>query len=441
MVYLYYSIAIVILAVMSAFFSATETAFSSISKVRLKCLSESDNLRDRMLVALGDNFEKLISTILIGNNIVNIAAATLATILFSKVFQDESIAGVVSTITITVFILLFSEVMPKTIAKKNPETIARGAAPIVLVFFYLLYPLNYIVGLWQKLINLVFKKEEDIKITDEELMTYVEEAESEGGIDEYEGQLIKSAIEFDDLTVRDALTPRVDIVGINIKSTMEEIKQLFVETGYSRMPIYKDSIDNIVGILNEKDFYKAYMNGAKNIKGVMNKNLILVPLTNKLSDLLRQLQKGKMHMAIVVGEFGGTAGIITLEDIVEEIVGEIWDEHDEVVENIRKISDDEWIFSGDVGLDELFEMFDIDQDDDDFDFVNISGLITEKLETAPEIGDTITFENLEMKVLEVEFNRVAKVQIKVLPKEDNEEENNILLKGIISDKDKESEDE
>lgn len=445
--YLLYSLAIFVLGILSAFFSATETAFSSLSKIKLKTYGEKSDPRSKMVAALGENFEKLISTILVGNNIVNIAAATLGTMLFSKVFQNnESLAGIVSTAVVTVFILLFCEVMPKTIAKKNPESVAFGTAPIVIILFYLLYPINYFIGLWQKLINKIFKKVEKNLITDEELITYVDEAEEEGGIDSFEGDLIRSAIEFDDLTVRDALTARVEIEAIDIKTPMDKILEKFIETGYSRMPVYKDNIDDIIGILNEKDFYKAYLSGAKNIKNVVNKNLIMVPLTTKISELLRRLQKGKMHMAVVIGEFGGTSGIITLEDIVEELVGEIWDEHDEVIEPVSQISDDVWEVQGEMDLDEFFDRFDQDIEEE-FDAVTVSGFVTLQLERVPQVNDVVKFSNLEFKVTKTEFNRVSKVQVKVLPKIEEKEEENLLIKGIIGndkekdkDKDRDSED-
>ena len=437
---LFYILAIIALILFSAFFSATETAYSSITRVRFKAMAESKNKRMLWAAALGDNFEKLLTTILIGNNIVNIGAATLATLLCTRLVKDATLGGTISTITITIIVLFIGEVAPKTLAKRNPEPFALIAAPFILVLYYLFYPFNWILGLWQKLLTKIFKTKEDNAITDEVLMTYVDEAQDSGEIDEDESELIKSAIEFEDLTVEDALTPRVDIVALDVTTPADKVLDTFRETGFSRLPIYKGSIDNIIGILNEKDFYKLYLDGQKKIRNMMSKEVVLVPPSTKLSDLLKRLQKGKMHIAIVISEFGGTMGIITLEDILEELVGEIWDEHDDIEEPVKKISDNEYEIAGNYSVDDFFDLVGIDRDPDDYDSVTVSGFIAEILDKTPTENETLTFDHLFIKVLKVEFNRIAKVYVKVNEKPNEEETNEgLLLRGIMGGNDEESE--
>jgi len=437
---LFYILAIFALVILSAFFSAAETAYSSITRVRFKAMAESKSKRQVWAAALGENFEKLITTILIGNNIVNIGAATLATLFFTRVIEDATIAGTVSTIAITLIVLFVGEVAPKTLAKRNPEPIAIFSAPLILFLYYLFYPMNWILGLWQKLLTKIFKKKGDTAITDEVLITYVDEAEDSGEIDAEESELIKSAIEFDDLTVEDALTPRVDIVAVDVTTPVDKVLDIFRETGHSRIPVYKGNIDNIIGILNEKDFYKLYMDGQKKIRNMMSKEVVLVPPSTKISDLLKRLQKGKMHIAIVISEFGGTMGIITLEDILEELVGENWDEHDEIEEPVKKISDTEYEIAGQYSVDDFFDLFEIDRDPDDYDSVTISGFVGEILDRTPQENDTLSFDNLFIKVLKVEYNRIASIYVKVNKKQEDEELNEgLLLRGLKSSSDEESE--
>lgn len=437
---LFYIIAIIALVLLSAFFSASETAYSSITRVRFKAMAETKSRRRIWASALGENFEKLLTTILIGNNIVNIGAATLATLLFTRVLHDQTIGGTVSTVVITIVVLFVGEVAPKTLAKRNPEPVAVAAAPFILGLFYLFYPLNWILGLWQKVLIKVFKKKDENVITDEVLLTYVDEAEDSGEIDAEESELIKSAIEFDDLTVEDALTPRVDIEAVDVTMPADKVLEKFRETGYSRLPVYKGSIDNIIGILNEKDFYKLYMDGQKKVRNMMSKEVVLVPPSTKLSDLLKRLQKGKMHIAIVISEFGGTMGIITLEDILEELVGEIWDEHDEIEEPVKKLSDNEYEIAGQYSVDDFFDLFEIDRDPDDYDAVTVSGFVAEILDRTPNENDSMTFDNLYIKVLSVEYNRIAKIYVKVNEVKEEEELNEgLLLRGLKSGSDDESE--
>ena len=416
-----YVVAIVVLLILSSYFSATETAFSSLNKIKIRSLATSNSKKSRLVAMLCNDYDSLISTILVGNNIVNIVLTTLSTLLFVKIMGENSLAPTVSTIVITVAVLIFGEITPKTIAKRNPESFAHFSAPFILVVSYILMPIVWLFGLWQKLVNKIFKRKDDDNITDQELITIVDEAETEGGLNEYESELIRSAIEFDDLTVMDILTPRVDVVSVEYGAKMTDVLQVFRETGYSRLPVYKDSIDTIVGIINEKDFYKVYLDGQKTFNKIIVKNVIYATPRMKISILLRRLQKAKIHLAIVVDEFGGTMGIVTLEDILEELVGDIWDEHDEVVEDFVQITDDKFSVLGEVGLEEFFEYFDVNKAGEEYESMTVSGFVTEKLGHVPTVGDTIEFENLSIAVKRTEYNKIVSVEVVVAPKQPEEE--------------------
>ena len=416
-----YIVAIVVLVFLSGFFSSTETAFSSLNRVRVKNLVTTDKKKYSKVFFLSEHFDALISTILIGNNIVNITATTLATIMFSALIADQNAAGAVSTAVITVVVLIFGEVTPKTLAKRAPETFARITAPFILSLYYVLFPFVWLMGLLQKLLFKIFKKKDNENITDEELITYVDEAQTEGGLDEYEGDLIRSAIEFDSMTVKDVFTPRVDVEAVAIDDSMSQVMKVFKESGYSRLPVYKENIDTIVGILNQKDFYEAYIDGATKFSKIMTKNVIYVPDSMRISDVLRKLQGEKRHLAIVVDEFGGTMGIVTLEDILEQLVGEIYDERDEIVEPFVKLTDDKYTVLGETNLEEFFEYFDVNKDGEEYETVTLSGYIAYALNRLPQVGDIVNFENLAITVKKMDNNVVEKAEVLVNTIEDEED--------------------
>ncbi len=429
-----YVVFIVLLCAMSAYFSATETAFSSLNKIRIKNLTADGNKKAALVLKLSDNFDGLISTILVGNNIVNITATTLSGLLFAELIKSNAgLASTVSTIVMTVIVLIFGEITPKTIAKKNPESFAMAIAPSINFIRIILLPFAKLFGLWQKLLNKIFKRKDDAGITDDELITYVDEAQTDGGIDEYEGELIRSAIEFDDLTVNDILTPRVDVKAIAYGADMDTAMQIFRRSGFSRLPVYKGTIDNITGVLNEKDFYNSYLNGDKVINKAISNNIVYATPFMKISVLLRRLQKDKTHMAIVVDEFGGTQGIVTLEDILEELVGDIWDEHDEVVEYFKEIGENKYSVEGDVSLSDFFEFFNLKADPEDFDVVQLSGLVATLVGKLPEKGDEVTFMNLKICVTVVEHMKAERCEVEVLPVvESEDEEDESMLESIIN---------
>ena len=405
-------VALVILIAFSAYFSATETAFTSLNRIRLKTKADSGNRAAARTLAIAEEYDKLLTTILIGNNIVNITATTVATVLCTKWFKEYG--PTVSTVALTVIILIFGEVSPKSLAKESPERFAMFAAPLLKVLMIVLTPLSIMFSGWKKLMSMVIKGGEDDGITEEELVGMVEQAENEGGLDEHESDLIRNAIEFNDLDVSDILTPRVDLVAADEDSTMEEIAALFAESGYSRIPLFHDTVDNIVGVIHEKDFYAARYRGETMLKNLKSPVFYTTGNT-KISDLLRVLQKNKAHMAVVVDEYGGTEGIATLEDILEELVGEIWDEHDEVIENFQKQSDGSFLISCTADLDDMYDLFQIRGT---CDAATVSGWVLEQVGRVPEVGDHFIAEGLDVTVTKVEHRRV--LEIRVLPLDETE---------------------
>lgn len=405
-------IGICILILLSAYFSATETAFSTLNKIRLKNAVNNGDKKMTLVYKLYSDYDSLISTVLIGNNIVNIASASLATILFAKLIANPSVSATVSTAVMTIVVLMFGEISPKTIAKNAPEAFAKFSAPFILALSYVFWPFIKIFGFWQLFISKIFKSKDSSAITDDEIITYVEEAEKEGGLNEYEGNLIRSAIEFDDMVVSEILTPRVDVEAISKDSLLSDAIELFNKTGFSRIPVFTDSIDNIIGIINEKDCYKAYFEKEKTLDNLFSKDIIYTTSHMKISILLRRLQKNKTHMAIVVDEYGGTMGIVTMEDILEELVGDIWDEHDEVVENFIQKSENIYEVNGDSSLEEFFEFFDINTSED-YEAVTVSGFFVYLLGALAKNDDITTFEHLEMKVLSTDNHTVDKLEVKV----------------------------
>lgn len=407
-------IALVFLVICSAFFSASETAYTSLNLVRMKRMAADGDARAAKVLKLAERYENLLSSILIGNNIVNILASSLATVLFVRALGNKGVT--VSTLVITVVILLVGEVTPKNIAKEHAETIAMKFYPVLFMLTKLFTPLNWLLGCWQKLIGKVVKPAEDRGYTEEELITIVEEAENEGGIDAHESELIKSAIEFTDVDVEEILTPRVEIQAMELGASDDEISDLFQESGYSRLPVYQETVDNIVGILHEKDFYAN--RGKVPVRELMSTPTYVMQNT-KVSDLLKLLQKTKSHMAVVVDEYDGVQGIVTMEDILEELVGEIWDEHDEVVEEYRALPDGGYLVDGGANLDDMLELFDVHKE---YDPVTVNGWVREELGRFPKAGDSFECDNLIVTVEKAEKRRATEVRVVRKPEEEAAEQ-------------------
>lgn len=407
---------LIVLITCSAYFSATETAFSSLSRIRLKNLANDGNKKAELALALSENYDKLLSTILIGNNVVNIAASSLATILFLQVSQSHG--AMLSTIVMTVVVLIFGEISPKSLAKEAPESFAMFSAPILRVIMTVLAPFNWLFGCWKVLLNKIFKTKSDRGITEQELLTMVEEAQSEGGIDEQEGDLIKSAIEFNDMEAGEILTPRVDLTAVDIAEDQQAIYNIFMETKFSRIPVYKETIDNIVGVIHQRDFFVMIRTKGQTMEDII-KPAIFVSESIKISKLIKHLQKSQAHMAIVTDEYGGTKGIVTMEDILEELVGEIWDEHDDVVEDMEKISETEYLVSGSADVEEVLELFGLTEETEQN---TVTGWVMEKLEKMPEIGDVFEEDGLHVTVKELDGRRVGKVLMQYTPPVEEEKE-------------------
>lgn len=402
-------IALVILVAMSAYFSATETAFTSLNRIRLKNKADNGSRRAAKTLALAEEYDKLLSTILIGNNIVNNVATTVGAVLFIKLVGEQRGPAVSATV-LTIVILIFGEVSPKSLAKEHPEQFAMFSAPLLKLFMVILTPANFLFGQWKKLLSIVFRNSEDDGITEEELVGMVDQAETEGGLDEHESDLIRNAIEFTDLEVSEILTPRVDLVAAEENSTMEEMAALFAESGYSRIPIYHETIDNIVGVVHEKDFYAARYRDETMVSNLKSPVFYTTGNT-QVSELLRILQKNKAHMAVVVDEYGGTQGIATLEDILEELVGEIWDEHDEVIETFQKQADGSYLIACSADLDDMYDLFQVKGT---CDAATVSGWVMEQVGRVPEVGDHFQAEGLDVSVTKVEHRRVLEIQVRPL---------------------------
>ena len=405
-------VARVILEACSAFFSASETAFSSLNQIRLKSRAEDGDPSAARVLAMSEQYDKLLSSILIGNNIVNIAAASIGTVLFTRLLDPQR-GATVSTIVLTIVVLIFGEVTPKSLAKEMPERVATAVSPFLSLLMLLLSPLTWLFTQWKKLLGHFIHSGEADTITEGELMTMVSEAESDGELTDRESQLIRSAIEFDDVEVEEILTPRVDVVAVEDTTSLEELAQTFAESGYSRLPVYHDNIDNIIGVVHEKDFYLAKLKKAATVEELVVPTLYTTG-TTQISQLLRTLREQHHHMAVVVDEYGGTEGIITLEDILEELVGEIWDEHDEVTEDFRQQSDGSWLVAGSASVDDLFETLDLPEDED-IDSNTVNGLVQEKTRHLPKVGDHFTLDHFEGVVTRTARRRVTEVRLSPIP--------------------------
>lgn len=399
---------LVLLIIMSAYFSATETAYSSLNKIKLKSIANKGNKKAKLALELAEKYDSVISTILIGNNIVNIATASLATVLFTKLLGSSGVT--VSTIVMTILILIFGEISPKSIAKDIPESFAIVSAPLLNVFCIILKPVNYIFCLWKNLISKVLKIQKNSGITEDEILTIAEEAENEGGINPQQLEIIKSAIELNEQEVIEAFTPRVDMIAVKDSCSKEELLNLFIESGFSRIPVYHDNIDNVIGIINEKDLINIVVNNKNEEISSIIKPLNVIQPHMKLSHLLKVLQNNKSHMALIADEYGGTMGIITLEDILEELVGEIWDEHDKVVNDIEKIGEDEYIVRGNANIEKVLEEVDLE---DEFEVNSVNGWVIQQFGKIPKVGESFEYKNLKIVIQRATKRCVLEIRITV----------------------------
>ena len=414
-------IALITLLCFSIFFSACEMSFSSLNRIKLKNLSVK-SMRARLALKMLETYDKVLSTVLIGNNAVNVASAAIATALFINIFGPSGVS--IATLVMTVLLMLFCDISPKVLAKEVPEQTAISAAPLLRLFVFLLTPVLFVTTAWKKFLMIIFPVKTDRATTEDELLTFVGEVRQEGGINIQEEQMIRQAIGFDDLKASGIFTPRVDVEAVSVTSAVEEIDSKFVQTGFSRLPVFQDSIDNITGIILLKDFYHEVMKGLKSTAQIV-KPVVFITKSIKISKLLKTLQEKQAHMAVVVDEHGGTLGIITIEDIIEELVGEIWDEHDEVVVPVKKTADGSFRVFGGVNFADMLKTVteDITPDDDKTaedpqdDFsppdTTVANWIMENLGRLPRAGEKLTWHYLTISVTKVLRHRVMEVRVSV----------------------------
>ena len=412
-------ILIIIFLLFSAFFSATETAFTSLNRVRLKNRANDGDKRAKETLELSLDYNKLLSTILIGNNIVNIALTATATLLFIRLYG--SYGPTISTVVTTVIVLVFGEISPKNLAKESPEKFAMFATPATRFFMVLFTPLNWLFGQLKVLLSKLFKISSDDGITEEEILTMVEEAETEGRIEADQSELIQNAIEFNELEAWDVITPRVDIVAIDVESTKKETAKIFAETGFSRVPVYDGDLDRILGILNQKDFHN-YVDGSKETISDYIKPVIYVAGSMKAAVLLKRLQVNKSHMAIIVDEYGGTAGLVTMEDIIEELIGDIYDEYDaEESSDIIQLQDGSYRVMCNANVEKMFDYFD---EELELDVNTVNGWVVLQLDKLPESGDSFVYETdgkiFRGKVTKADEKKAIEINLRVENKEIDE---------------------
>ncbi|HAE51891.1 MAG TPA: HlyC/CorC family transporter [Ruminococcus sp.] len=398
---------IIVMMILSALFSGTETAYSSVNKLRLKNYEAQGNKKASKALKLANRFDDVLTAVLIGNNIVNIASSSVGTVLFVSLFGSKG-AGI-STAVITVLVLIFCEVMPKSYAKRNAEKLALFIASPLSVLVLLLKPAVWILN---KLSSAVGSENNSPSVTEDELKYMIDEIEEQGVIEEQESELVKSALEFDEISVNEILIPRVKIVGIEINSTIDEIKNIFSTEMYSRLPVYEKSLDDITGIITSKAFFKMLVEGKSDIKEIIQ-DVPHIPESKLISEAMKYMQRSKVHLAVVTDQYGGTKGIITLEDIIEELVGEIYDEDDEIVTNIVRLSDNRYEVAGYVSINELAEKLSLDSDMIHTDYTSAGGWITDVMERIPEEGESVETGIFRLTASQVKDQTVEKLIIEI----------------------------
>lgn len=409
-------LALILCIALSAFFSATETAYSACNRVKLKTVDGSRKEKAQIALALLEKYDSLITTVLIGNNLVNIVGTAIATLLFTTRILPgkEDLATTLASVMMTVIVLFLGEVGPKTLAKQQPERYAMAVSPVISFLMMVLRPLDLLFSLWRKLLGKLIRPEPEESQIEDELMTMIDEAQTEGDIEEEEVELIRSAIVFNDQDAADIMTPRVDVTAIEDTATIDDAADLFRDTWFSRIPVYHEDLDHVVGILHEKDFYKMTHEGCTEITQIM-KEPVFAPASLPIGNLLKQFRSSQTHMVILLDEFGGTEGIVTMEDVLEELVGEIYDEHDEVSEEVVEQEDGTLIIDGNMQLQELLDKLEAPNE---YDTDTVGGWAAEMLEKVPEVGDSFTLGRHQFTVTEMDGFRVTRMQVTELPDED-----------------------
>lgn len=403
-------IAIVFLIVGSAFFSSAEIAYASANKSRLRKLAQSGSKNGKWALDLSESYDKTLCSVLIGNNLVNIASSSIATVIAMALVGDAGVA--VATAVMTVILLIFGEILPKQLGKQFCDYYAPAIAPVLNFFVFITKPL---VWLFMKLNAQVAKiwggTQEDTSITYDDLMTVMEIVEEEGVLDEDSVELLQSAIEFDEIEVQEILTHRVDMTAVDINDPVEEIISVALNSEYSRIPVYDDSIDRIIGILPVNHLLKSLLDTRTPDIRSMLIDVVFVPQTKKLPEMLEQMRREKFHIAVVTDDYGGTQGIVTMEDILEEIVGEIWDETDIIEPDVIELSDGSLLINGDLMLSDLLD--ELEEEDDELDdyIITVGGWATEILEDYPDEGESFVYRSWRITVKEMDGLRVAKLVV------------------------------
>ena len=417
-------IIIIIMIACSSFFSASETALTGSNRIRLKSMAEGGSKGAKMALKLLDKYDKVITTILIGNNIVNITASSLATVLATAVVGPDN-AALVSTVVLTLVILTFGEVLPKSLAKDHSEGMTVATSGIITFLTFFFTPLSALFILLKKLADKLFGNKKEVSVTEQELMAIIDEIEDEGVLEEQERDLVKSALQFDETVVDEIITHRVDVVAVDINEDIEKVRDIFINEEYSRLPVYEGSIDHITGFVSQKDFFKRYIT-KENSDAFLLRDIVqeihYVPHLMKISEIMKQMQREKVHMAVVLDQYGGTLGIVTLEDILEQLVGEIWDENDEIVTPVTFVSENEFNVNGDVSLTQ-FKRYWYNRTDKypniKGNAKTIGGWVLELFGKIPETNEMVTTEDFRITVLKVSERRIVKVRLTVLPEKED----------------------
>lgn len=411
-------ILVIIMMIFSALFSSTETAYSSVNKLRLKNYSAQGDKRAAKALRLANKFDDVLTAVLIGNNIVNITTSSVSTVIFIGIFGSKGTA--ISTVVITILVLIFCEVLPKSYAKKNAEKLALIFAGPLSLLVLLFKPF---VLFFNALSSLVSKGDDAPSVTEDELKYMIDEIEEQGVIEEQESDLVKSALEFDDITVSEILIPRVKVIGVEINSTLDEIKEIFSSEMYSRLPVYEKSLDEIIGIITNKAFFKMLVEGGTDIRGIIQE-VPHIADSKLISQAMRDMQRSKVHLAVVTDQYGGTKGIVTLEDIIEELVGEIYDEDDEIINDIIMVGPDKYETAGDTSISDLFERLGLDENMIETECTSVGGWATDVMEHIPEAGETAEYGIFRLTATEVNEQNVEKVLIEILSTDDDNEQKN-----------------
>ena len=429
MTWIIYVAALVVLVIFSAFFSGSEISFASANRMRLlRRVNETGSKAAKRALYIYDNYDRMLGSILIGNNLVNLTSSTLSTQLVIMLLSDtglvsENVAAVISTACITIFVLIFGETAPKIIAKNDPEGFGTTMSAPLRFFYILFYPIVWVV---MKIVGLFSKNwdaEEEDSVTEDDLSEIIDTVEDEGVIDEDTSDLLQSALDFPDICAYEIITPRVDMIAIDIDDDESEIRETIESSPYSRIPVYEDSIDNIIGVIHLNQFLKTMSEGGTPDIRANLMPVCFVHKTTILPQVLREMREKKIHMAIVTDEYGGTMGLITMEDILEQLVGEIWDETDEIESELTKISDDLYEVDGDMRVYDFLEEFEIDDRDFDDDNATVGGWAIEQLGGYPAKGDSFDYEHLTVTVKQLKNLRITRLTVKVneKPEEDEDE--------------------